>query len=636
MVGRIDYSALAAQLRDVQRTITARTSETPPDGLPLSDVLDLLTSEQGAALTAELTALADGAVRATRGRLEAVGAASIVGASIATGAPDDRFYPEDPFEKGLAKFFYGREALFSPRALDVEAVPAAVVDALCAPGNRAGVLTRAEAARLGPRALALFDRLEGALAKGAPRSARPASKYEDLETTKAWRIARSKRLEPAKARMPVLDEITRCFGGPQALAGLEMASVQHLFPSTRGLYAALADNGLRAGTTGVGGKGYSTDVDTMARLSAEGFDVHEGGRPLAFRLGGSAEQVTLQMARAQLSRLFAGKDPKAPGPKFLLLDEGAKLISALHAYYPQFAHQCVCVEQTERGIQIIEDHQAKGDWKLACPVVDMARSDAKKLWESPMIGESCVFNLEDDIGRMSAGLGDTLFADPAHRTASVFGYGAVGRAVAARLRARGFEVHVFDTDPGRMAEAAADGCVAKSREDALAHGRLVYGCSGRGSLTPEDFEALPDGAVLANAASGNHELGLEGVKLDSDPHEGQRGYRATTTFAGHALDLGEAEDPMRHRVYETRTGKRLLLARSGYVVNMGKDLPPEYAQLTRGLLLASCLAAAKSRGAGFVAIPKDVQDFVVGRVQRHVGAEKLAHPDFRRLEPWGT
>lgn len=633
----VDYAALAARLRDVQRTITARTDQAPPtDGLATADVIDLLTSEAGAGLAATLTARADAAVKATRAKLEAAGHRSVVGASLAEGGPD-RFYPEDPFAKGLARFFDRREGLWCPDRAEPSAVPAAVVSALMAPGNRTGLVTRAEAARLGPAALEVYDALAAALADGAPPSAQPASKYEGLEPTMAWRVGRSRPQPSATARMPVLGEISRMMGGPTALADFQMASVQHLFPSTRGLYAELAANGLPVGRTGVGGKGYSTDVETMLRLSAEGFDVHEGGRPLAFREAESAEAVTLQMATEQLGRLFHGVDPtRTEGRRFLLLDEGAKLITALHRRFPEYAHLCVAVEQTERGVQILQDAVARGDFELMCPIVDMARSAAKKDWESPMIGESCVFNLLDhDLEALQPGLRDRLFGRPEQRVASVFGYGAVGKAVADRLRARGFTVHVHDPDPAAMARAAADGCVAKSRADALAHGRLVYACSGRGALRPEDFEHLPDGAVLANAASGNHELGLDDVRFDTDAAETIDGVRARSAFAGGPVELGEAKDPMRHRVWQTEGGKRLLLARSGYVVNMGLDLPPEYAQLTRGLLLASCLTAAKADGAGFVPIPTPAQDFVVGRVQRHLGAGRLAAPDFRGLEPWG-
>lgn len=631
MTKGIDYGALAAQIRDTHRRITARTDAAPPqDAVALSDVLDLLTSDQAPELLQTLTDHAEHAVQTTKARLADAGERTILGATL-SDRPQDSFYPDDPFARRLAKFFGSQEALLTPVRADPELVPAAVVDALCAPGNQSGFITRADAARLGAQALKLFDTLQVSLSEAVPKSARPASKYEGLSTTQAWRVARSRATQPAKHRMPVLDEITRMMGGPEALAGLEMASVQHLFPSTRGLYEALADNGLRAGTTGVGGKGYSTDIDTMARLAAEGFDVHRDGRPMAFRAGESAEAVTQQMAKNQLGRLFRNADPKSEGPKFLLLDEGAKLIHALHVHYPQFAHLCVCVEQTERGIQIVEDAQARGEYQLSCPVVDMARSEAKKQWESPMIGESCVYNLEEDLEAMAPGLHQHLFAEPERRTACIIGYGAVGKAVADRLRARGFEVHVHDTDPARMAEAQRDGCTAGTRANALAHGHLLYSCTGRGGLSPEDFEALPDNAVLANAASGNHELGLHDIDVNQDPAEQAVGVRSRTHFGGHSLDLGESDDPMRHRVWRTPGGKSLLMARSGYVVNMGLDLPPDYAQLTRGLLLASCLTAAKSQGAGFVDIPKAAQDFIVKRVKKHLGPGRLKAPDFRRL-----
>ena len=54
------------------------------------------------------------------------------------------------------------------------------------------------------------------------------------------------------ASWPLLAEITKQLGSPQALKGFTMVSVQHLFPSTRGLYDALKQNGLPTTTTSVG------------------------------------------------------------------------------------------------------------------------------------------------------------------------------------------------------------------------------------------------------------------------------------------------------------------------------------------------------------------------------------------------
>jgi threonine dehydrogenase-like Zn-dependent dehydrogenase len=110
-----------------------------------------------------------------------------------------------------------------------------------------------------------------------------------------------------------------------------------------------------------------------------------------------------------------------------------------------------------------------------------------------------VYNVEVDLADMGV--------EVKPKVATILGYGAVGKATADQLRARGYEVWVDDTSPAAMERAREDGCLATTRDEALAHGRLLYGCTGRGALTEDDYAKLPDGAVLANAASGNHELG---------------------------------------------------------------------------------------------------------------------------------
>jgi S-adenosylhomocysteine hydrolase len=285
----------------------------------------------------------------------------------------------------------------------------------------------------------------------------------------------------------------------------------------------------------------------------------------------------------------------------------------------------VAVEQTDRGIQVIEDMKQKGI-ELRCPVVNMARCDAKKIQEAPMIGESCVFNVEEELARMK------VTVNP--KRASIIGYGAVGKAVADRLRARGYEVWVYDIDPKRMAQAETDGCLARPREEVLQNASLLYGCTGKGPLTNEDYKLLPDGAVLCNAASGNHELGPGANALfgpDAAVHV-EHGH-AHTSFQGKDIDLGEAGSPMRHGVLRGKSGKQLLFMRSGYVVNMGRDIPPEAVQLIRGLLLASCLQAIREKKPGLVDVDASTQDFIVKRVDKALArfGISLLDPDFRKL-----
>lgn len=653
------FRDLATKLRAVDQRRTARAdaqrdATAAAGGVPLADMLDLLTSDEGADALRTLQAQADQAVAALDD------ASRRAGAPLFPASGGDAYHPADRFERELAGWFRLKWLTRGGRPLP-EVVPQAVVEAFGRVAGDDGMVTEAEAGRLGPGGLRAFALLRGRLEDlgGPPPSDRDAGKVAWLGPVTLRRVGRSRRVAGPKERMPVLDDVSRLLGSPDALRHFKMASVQHLFPSTRGLDDALEGNGLPVNVTGIGGKGYSTDTDTMARLVAEGWDVHPDGAPTAHRSGLDAGHVVEVIARQQLAELFHGVDPDAAGQRrFLLLDEGGKLVKALHLYFPRFAKLCVAVEQTDRGVQIADESEARyqqergvfeqtGVWpkprkgyRLRCPVMNMARSEAKKVWESPMIGESCVFNLEAQLDAMHPALREMLFQDPAHKQACVIGYGAVGKAVADRLRARGFDVFVFDKDADKMAQAAADGCQAVARDEALRHGHLTYGCTGRGPIGPDDFELLPDGAVLANAASGNHELGVQDLDLDDaggDTAQDTDGPAARSRFRGLDVRLGETDDPMRHRVWRTPSGKELLLARSGYVVNMDLDLPPEYAQLTRGLLLASCLLATGASTPGFVDLDEQAQQLVVNRTIRALAAQGLSleHPDFRELPPWG-
>lgn len=254
-----------------------------------------------------------------------------------------------------------------------------------------------------------------------------------------------------------------------------------------------------------------------------------------------------------------------------------------------------------------------------------------------MIGESVVVSTLDGLRELHPDL------DPP-REASVLGYGAVGKATADALRRRGFEVRVYDIDGDRMAAARTAGYVTGTRDEVLGKAHLLFSCTGRTTLGPDQFGALPDGAILVNAASGNHELGMDQIEegagfLTDDPHEYvcPEGFRRSI-FKGLDVRLGDlaGDDQMYSRVLRGPSGQERLALRSGYVVNMVDDIPPEFIQLTRALVFAGCLQATRHVGdVGLVALDPKLQDFVVARTERHLrpfGAS-LAEPDFRALPP---
>jgi S-adenosylhomocysteine hydrolase len=457
-------------------------------------------------------------------------------------------------------------------------------------------------------------------------------------------------------RMPALDVVSAQFGGPDALAGFEVVVAQHLFPTTMGLVDALQKNGLPKEKLHLIGKSYSTHERTYSALLADGIDVDKSSRQdndlaedAAVRLAGAA--------RRQLQKIFSSvspselADPNAQ-PRFLLFDEGGKLLETLHKEFPQYAKLCIGVEHTDRGMQMLDDLEKSGG-TILLPVIDMARSLAKKLFESPAIGESVVFHAELEM--QEAGV------QPTKKEACVVGYGAVGKATADALRRRGYTVWVHDTDPAALARAQADGCevpagsLDQRRAAALAHAHLLVSCTGRTTMTPDEFaDLLPDGAVLTNAASGTHELGIhalgdeqlaERTAAESLRSDGI----ATTMFRGAPVATGPFLAPGKHRhlvfVSEDASHKprQHLVLRGGAVVNMTRGMPPEIVQLTLGLVLTSVLQAAKAaRNGGIkpgrVALGEDEQKTLVATIEADLKNKRLpplSAPDFRTVASWG-
>ena len=462
------------------------------------------------------------------------------------------------------------------------------------------------------------------------------------------------------SRMPALRELARLLSVGRPLAGFHMAAVQHLFPTTETLFQAFAACGLSPDRTWLSGKPYSTDDEIQFALARDGVHVAQAGRagyegvterdhevlfasPLARRLvaeGRVDEQGLRDPAVVQLLRTFTAPGADDPKARFVLLDEGGKLVKALHQVFPpELVARCVAVEQTMRGIQVLEG------MTLRCPVVDVAQSWLKKLFESPMIGESIVHDVEAQLRDVGA----HVAVQP--KEATVLGFGAVGQAVAASLVRRGYRVRVWDPKldsategPALRALASKLGVATPSRAECLAHGQLLFGCSGRGSLAHAEWDALPKSAVLVNAASGRHELMSEVLRdaafePPADPLARAFIHNGTTSeFQGGPVSLDPSplepwDREREHCVVPGNDGARRLVVRSGFVANMAADIPPELIQLTRCLLLAAVVQATRATMSGLVAVDDEVQRFIEARVRAalaKIGID-LAAPDFRKL-----
>jgi len=602
--------------------------------LRLDDILDYLSSDEG-----------QKQVKDVQKGLEAQGVKLTGPKGVTGGGPVEDVF-EDLLQHHLKNSFLRQSEV-------IAALPNAVTWALAHAADGHGMVS-ADAVKefLGPRASALFTQLEQKLDGGERQipTQRQKVKYRWLPNDTIDLVARSAVRGDLRARMPVIDEVTTHFGGADKLKGVKFIAVQHLFPTTNELLTSLAENGLDPTKATVSGKNYSTNQDVLYRLRSDGWDIPtlsmtkllltnpDGSTREVSPLGGYMQKMFADVAK--LKETDPAAFAKLKAPQFVILDEGGKLLKILHEHFKDFAHLVVAVEQTDRGIQIIEDMKAHGQ-ELLCPVVNVARSAAKKNNESPMIGESVVHSTFTALEQMG---GKQLQITP--KEAVVVGYGAVGKATADALKRRGFKVFVYDTDPTKMAQAKKEGCTIGERTAMLKHGHLLFSCTGRTTMTPDEFDALlPKHAVLVNAASGNHELGMDtrdegGNFLKEGERADERGFRRAT-WKGLDLNLGDIAggDEMASAVVRGKDGAERLVVRSGYVVNMTDDIPPEYIQLTRSLLLAACLQSVDEVGKkGLVELNPTAQDFIVARVNKHLRGKghDLQKPDFRPLAPAET
>lgn len=636
----VDYVALARTLRDVRRHRAERLDrelperEQRPDLLSLDRALDVL---QGPGAKELLDEVGQGLRRAVHAAEHLPVPAYSVGAfPVPLG---------DRFLDGVLDYYRsGWDTSLDPRRL-----AQAVVTSLAKAAGEDGFVAGAEAARrLGPLGARMVAQLQEAVRRaptvGGDGSHKNTGKYLGLDAQVAAKIALSRTRPTYLERMPVVHELLRALPA-QALQGAALASVQHLFPSAMALYESLFSLGLKPGDTHVGGKFYSANVNTLASMDARGLRVHMSATD-PDDLHADAEHAVKEMARSELQALFHGVDPAKHQGRFLLLDDGGKLIRALHEHFPKYARLCVCVEQTTRGIQVLEEMQRAGV-EILCPVVNMAQSELKRVIESPLIAESVAWHTERYLTSLDL---DHLRPTPTEpKTAVVVGFGATGSALAEALARRGYHVVVTDKDPAKLEAARAAGFDACARVDAFRQADLLFGATGMGAIDRSEWRYLKSGAVLANAASGSHELGLRGLEY-KDLERADPSLRCdasgawTTRLCGRTLNVGRDGDDWRlqHRVLHVKgedgAERELLFLRGGSVVNMEHDLPPEYRQIIVAMLIASCAQALRETRPGAHDLDAEMQAFLRARFAAALAKAGLSleRPDLDAVKgPWG-
>ena len=326
-----------------------------------------------------------------------------------------------------------------------------------------------------------------------------------------------KRIEWAAREMPVIRLIGERFAREKRLEGLRVAACLHVTTETANLMLALRDGG--ADIALCASNPLSTQDDVAAAL------VSIYGIPV-FAVKGEDDQRYYRHIHATLDHR----------PQ-VTLDDGADLVATIHKERRDLIEGIIAgTEETTTGV--IRLKAMARDGALAYPIIAVNEADTKHLFDNRYgTGQSTL----DGITRAT----NVLWAG---KNVVVAGYGWCGRGVALRARGMGAKVIVTEVEAVRALEAAMDGNQVMSMAEAAPIGDIFITLTGDVNvLDRHHFEAMKDGAIVANSGHFNVEINIKALE-----------------------DMSESRRRIRDNVDEHRLmdGRRLYLLAEGRLINL--------------------------------------------------------------------
>jgi adenosylhomocysteinase len=327
----------------------------------------------------------------------------------------------------------------------------------------------------------------------------------------------NRRIEWAAREMPVIRIIRERFAKERPLAGLRVSACLHVTTETANLMLALRDGGAQLALCA--SNPLSTQDDVAAALVA----IHDV--PVHSIRGVDDETY--------YRHIHSALDQKPQ----VTLDDGADLVATLHKERRDLLEEVMGgTEETTTGV--IRLRAMAGDGALTYPIVAVNEADTKHLFDNRYgTGQSTI----DGITRAT----NVLWAG---KNAVICGYGWCGRGVAMRARGLGAKVIVTEVEPVRALEATMDGFQVMSLAEATPIGDIFITLTGDTSvLDRHHFQAMKDGAILANSGHFNVELNIKAME-----------------------EMSETKRRVRDNVEEYRLmdGRRLYLLGEGRLINL--------------------------------------------------------------------
>ncbi len=321
----------------------------------------------------------------------------------------------------------------------------------------------------------------------------------------------------AAREMPVLSLIRQRFVNDQPLKGLRLAACLHVTSETANLMLTLKAGG--ADIALCASNPLSTNDAVAASLA-----VNHAIKTYAIR--GEDNDTYYEHIEAALDHR----------PQ-LTMDDGADLVSVLHkSRREQLTEVVGGTEETTTGVIRLRAMAERG--VLAYPIVAVNEADTKHMFDNRYgTGQSTIDGIIRSTNVLLAG-----------KTFVIAGYGWVGRGLASRAKGHGADVVVTEIDSVKALEAAMDGFRVMKMDEAAPEGDIFVTVTGDVNvLDRKHFEAMKDGAILANSGHFNSEINLKAL---DEIATGVRQVRPSV------------------QEYRLGTGRRLFLLAEGRLINL--------------------------------------------------------------------
>ncbi len=294
------------------------------------------------------------------------------------------------------------------------------------------------------------------------------------------------RIEWAEREMPVLRLIRDHFKREQPLKNLRVAACLHVTTETANLMITLKAGGAEIALCA--SNPLSTQDDVAAALVAR-YEIP------TFAIRGEDDDTYYRHIHAAL----------ANSPQ-VTMDDGADLVATLHKERRELLDTIVGgTEETTTGV--IRLQAMARDGALGYPIIAVNEALTKHLFDNRYgTGQSTL----DGITRAT----NLLWAA---KKVVIAGYGWCGRGVAMRARGLGAHTIVTEINPVRALEATMDGHQVMNMAEAAKVGDVFITLTGDiNVLDRHHFEAMHDGAIVANSGHFNVEINIKALEQMSE------------------------------------------------------------------------------------------------------------------------